>query len=189
MVVYANDPSRMFGSNRPQIEEGATVRERQKIVSISDLKGPMQINAKVHESEIDHVAPRMTVRVKVDAFADATMPGVVMEVAPLPDPGDIFNRDIKVYTTRVRIGQRPDGLRPGMTASAEIVAGELENVLSVPVGAVVHYGDKDHVAVKRPDGGVEWRDVVLGASDGENVEVKEGLRAGETGDPRAASRS
>ena len=46
----------------------------------------------------------------------------------------------------------------------------------MPAGAVVHYGDKDHVAVKTPDGRVEWRDVVLGLSDGSNREVKEGLR-------------
>ena len=37
LVVYANDPNRMFGSNQPQIEEGATVRERQKIISIPDI--------------------------------------------------------------------------------------------------------------------------------------------------------
>ena len=41
------------------------------------------------------------------------------------------------------------------------------------------------VAVKKPDGGFEWRDVVLGAStlgDGtrDYVEVKEGLKSGES---------
>src|SRR5204862_2736456 len=36
LVVYANDPSRSFGSNQPQDEEGATVRERQKSISIPD---------------------------------------------------------------------------------------------------------------------------------------------------------
>jgi HlyD family secretion protein len=148
-------------------------------VTIFDSKGPMQINAKVDESDIAHIAPRMSVRVKVDAFADMTMPGVVNDVAPLPDPSFLFMGDRKVYTTRIRIGQRPDGLRPGLTASAEIVAGELENVLSVPAGAVITYGGEDHVAVKMPDGRVEWRVVVLGASDGANYEVKEGLRSGE----------
>ena len=49
----------------------------------------------------------------------------------------------------------------------------------MPVKAVVRYDGKDHVAVKRPGGRVEWRDVVLGASDGSIVEVKEGLRGGE----------
>ena len=37
MLVLANDPSRFFGG-RPQIEEGATVRERQKIFSVIDLE-------------------------------------------------------------------------------------------------------------------------------------------------------
>ena len=41
VVIYANDPIRPDG--QPQIEEGATVRERQKIISISDLSR-MQVN-------------------------------------------------------------------------------------------------------------------------------------------------
>jgi len=54
IVVYANDPGRNFGSNTPQIEEGATVRERQKIFSLPDI-GNMQVNAKIHESQIDKI--------------------------------------------------------------------------------------------------------------------------------------
>ena len=38
LVVYANDPNRTFGSKQLQIEEGATVRERQKIFSLPDIK-------------------------------------------------------------------------------------------------------------------------------------------------------
>src|SRR4029078_7537633 len=50
IVVYANDPMRSFGSNAPQIEEGATVRERQKIFSLPDI-GRMQANANARESQ------------------------------------------------------------------------------------------------------------------------------------------
>ena len=57
LVVYANDPNRAFGSNQPQIEEGATVRERQKIFSLPDITR-MQVNTKVHESQIDKITPR-----------------------------------------------------------------------------------------------------------------------------------
>ena len=56
LVVYANDPSRLCGSNQPQIEEGATVRERQKIFSLPDIS-KMQVNAKVHESLVDRIKP------------------------------------------------------------------------------------------------------------------------------------
>ncbi len=178
VVVLANDPNRYFGAG-PQIEEGATVRERQKIASVYDPNGPMQINAKVDEADIKSVRRKMPVQVKVDAYASATMPGVVTEIAPLPDPGSFFSNNVKVYTTRVRIDKSPVHLVPGLTASAEIAAGELENVLGVPKNAVIHYNNGDHLAVKADDGKVEWRDAVLGASDGTNVEVKQGLKAGE----------
>ena len=56
LVVYANDPNRAFGSSQPQIEEGATVRERQKIFSLPDITR-MQVNTKVHESQIDKLEP------------------------------------------------------------------------------------------------------------------------------------
>jgi hypothetical protein len=177
-MYYANDPSRVFGRVQPQIEEGATVRERQMIARIFDREGPMQINAKIHESEIAEVIPRMSVRVTVDAFPGKVMPGVVTDVAPLPDPMNSFAGDIKVYTTHIRIGQRPDGLVPGLSAEVHIEAGELNNVISVPRGVVIHYGGKDHVAVKADDGRVEWREVLLGASDGASVAV-DGLRDGE----------
>ena len=51
IVVYANDPNRRTGQCQPQIEEGATVRERQKIFSLPDLDAPMRVNTKVHESD------------------------------------------------------------------------------------------------------------------------------------------
>ena len=66
-----------------------------------------------------------------------------------------------------------------MTAQVEILVTELDNVLSVPVQAVVHYDDKDHVAVKKPDGGFEWREVTLGVSNDKLVEIKKGIESGE----------
>ena len=52
LVVYANDPNRFGGQNSVQIEEGASVRERQKIFSLPDIS-QMRVNTKVHESMID----------------------------------------------------------------------------------------------------------------------------------------
>ena len=66
-----------------------------------------------------------------------------------------------------------------MTASAEIVVEERDEAIGVPVGALVRYDERATLAVKRPDGQVEWRDVVLGASDGKTIEIKEGLKAGD----------
>ncbi len=66
-----------------------------------------------------------------------------------------------------------------MTAQVEILVSEHDNVISVPVEAIVRYDDKDHVAVKKTDGGYEWREVTLGVTNERVVEVKAGLKAGE----------
>ena len=179
-VVYANDPMRTFGSNQPQIEEGASVRERQKILSIPDL-ARLQVNAKVDESQIHKVMQNQKAKIRVHAFADQVLNGRVLDVAPLPDPNNWFSSVQKVYTTRVAIANRLPGLglRPGMTADVEILIDQREDVLSVPVGAVLLYDGKDHVAVKKPGGGFDWREVTLGVSNEKSVEVKDGLRSGE----------
>ncbi len=177
LVVYANDPNRAFGSNQPQIEEGATVRERQKIFSLPDITR-MQVNTKVHESQIDKLAGRMKARIRVDAFANEVLNGTVLDVAPLPDSTNFFSSDIKVYTTKVRIDDPLPGLKPGMTAQVEILVDRKEDVLNIPVLAVLQYHGKDHVTKKVEDRFVE-SEVELGVSNEKYVEVLKGLKEGD----------
>ena len=68
---------------------------------------------------------------------------------------------------------------PAGTAGLKIVVAEVDNVLSVPVQAVVRIDNKDLVAVRKPDGGVDWREVTLGLTNGQGVEVEKGLETGE----------
>ena len=177
LLVYANDPNRAFGRNQPQIEEGATVRERQKIFSVPDLTR-MQVNAKVLESMVDRVRIGLKAQIKIDAFPDVTLTGTVRDVNALPDPTNLYT-DNKVYTTHIYVGNGPAGLRPGMVAKVEILVAELENVLTVPVKALVQFDEKIRVCVKKPDGDFEWREVRLGLSDGKLVEVKKGIERGD----------
>jgi hypothetical protein len=178
LVVYANDPTRSFGRNQPQIEEGATVRERQKIISIPDISR-LQVNTKVDESRIDKIATNLKARIRVHAFADQVLNGRVLDVAPLADPSNFFSPDRKVYTTRVAVANRLPGLRPGMTAQVEILVADRDNVLGLPVQALLHYDGKDHVAVKTPDGRFEWREVTRGVSNDQFVEIQQGIQSGE----------
>ncbi len=177
LVVYFNDPGRGFGSTQPQIEEGATVRERQKIISIPDIT-KMQVNAKVHESQIDKITPRMKSLVRVDAFADQVLNATVQDVAPLPDPGNFFSSDIKVYTTHIKIDDGLSGLRPGMTAQVEILVNRLENILSVPVQAILQYNGKDHVTRKVGDR-FESIEVEVGSTNEKFVQINKGLNEGD----------
>lgn len=66
-------------------------------------------------------------------------------------------------------------LLPGMKANVHIEAGPAQDLLLVPMKAVVD----GKVRVKGKDGKVEVRDVVVGQTDGQNVEVRSGLEEGE----------
>jgi multidrug efflux pump subunit AcrA (membrane-fusion protein) len=181
-VVVYDEPRRNTGL--PPIEEGARVVQGQRFLSLPDFRSPMLVNTKVHESIVHRITPGMRARVLVDAFVDQRLTGVVTFVAPRPDPTgfNLVGQPVKVYTTLVQIDQAPEHLRPGMTAQAEILVngfGERDNVLTVPDQACLEYDGKWHVAVKEPDGRIEWREVTLGVGNGRFVEVKQGVQSGE----------
>jgi HlyD family secretion protein len=174
VVVYASDPRRVL------IEEGAAVRERQKILSVIDLNDPLQVNTKVRESQVDRVARKMKAKIRIDAFPDRVFDGTVVEVAALPDASSRLRGELTVYTTKVRIENGVPDLRRGMTAEVEILVDERDNVLSVPVQALVRSDGKDQVAVKKARGAIEWRDVIVGITNDKFVEIKHGIESGET---------
>jgi RND family efflux transporter MFP subunit len=179
IVEYARKPEK--------IEEGLAVAQRQKIFSVHNFRGPLRVNAKVPEAWVDRVRRGQAVRIKVHAFADEVLNGTVQAVTPLPDANPLARSNIKVYSTHVTIDKGLRGLRPGMSADTEIVLAELENVLTVPVGALLEFAGKYHLVVQKPDGGFDWRAVTLGMSNGERIEVKQGLQSGElvVQDPRS----
>jgi multidrug efflux pump subunit AcrA (membrane-fusion protein) len=146
------------------------------IFRIPNLKRPMKVSGNIPELFIGQIRPGLPVRIKVDAFPHQSFAGKVLTVAPLPRPG-ISGPQGGVYTTWGGIDNGPSGLRPGMRAEFEILVNQLDNVLSVPVTAIVHVRaeGKDRVSVKNPDGSVTWRDVTLGLSNSTRVEVKSGL--------------
>ena len=178
LVVYANETNRFGGTAQPLIEEGATVRERQKIFSLPDITH-MRVNTKVHESMVDKVSPGLSSRVKVDAFPGVTLEGRVADVKPLPDPPSPFSSDIKVYTTLVSIDKGPPGLRPGMNAQVEILVQNLPDVLSAPMPAVLSFGGKSYVYLIPPGGKPERREIKTGINNDKLVEIREGLQEGE----------
>jgi RNA polymerase sigma factor (sigma-70 family) len=176
MVQYANDPTRL---DRPTIRQGATVRPRQVLVRFFDLGAPLQVDAKLPEARISRMTPGQRARVQVDAFPNESFTGVVTEVSPLPDPMRMGDAE-KVYAAKIRLDSSPVKLLPGMTASVQAAVGEHETVVIVPTLSVINH----QVAVKKPDGGFEWREVVLGdqdppASSSGVVEVLKGLKPGE----------
>jgi len=90
-----------------------------------------------------------------------------------------LNPDVVVYEMDVALDEIPEGLTPGMSATAEIIIAELQDVLYVPLSAVTAYGRQRVCWVKSPSGEAELRQVETGYFTDKFVEIRNGLRAGE----------
>lgn len=173
MVVYFAERSR-FGSSNSQIEEGSPVRERQTIIQLPDLT-KMQAKMPVHESKVEQVHAGQRAYLKV---LDREFQGAVTSIANQPESKSFFAAKVKEYPAEIRIEGDCEGLRPGMTAEVEILIANLEDVLTVPVSAVVVKGDQFFGYVKTSDG-PQIRELLLGLSNDKFVEVKDGVAEGE----------
>lgn len=103
-------------------------------------------------------------------------------VTPLPGSGggDGGTGGDGGSTTTVRCAVPADvRVFSGLVAELTIAGGVAEDVLTVPLTAVMGAADTGIVYVIGPDGEQEERPVTLGLNDGVNVEVVEGLEEGE----------
>ena len=175
LVVYYKSRSRYNSS--PPVEEGAMVRERQKLITLPDIS-VMRMDVKVHESAIDNVRTGQKARVSIDAISGRVFHGTVRQVAPLPDSQSSWlNPDLKVYNTQVIIDEDLAGMRPGLSAMAEIIVAEKKDVIRVPVQAVGLFEGQECCYVLDGDK-VQVRAVEIGLANEEFVHV-EGLEEGE----------
>jgi len=179
LVVYGgNRDDMMYYGGEERVREGASVRERQAIITIPDTTR-MSVNVKIHESYIKKVKKGQKARVTVDAFPDEVLTGEVTKVGVLPDSQNRWmNPDMKVYLTTIAIDGTHDWVKPGMSSKVEILVNHLDDVVYVPVQAVSPSNGKQVCYV--PSGfGSERREVEVGQFNDEFIEVKSGLAEGE----------
>jgi RND family efflux transporter MFP subunit len=178
LVVYGGGGEVMYWRGEEQIREGATVRERQTVITVPDMR-KMCVKVKIHESYIKKVQKGQKVRITADAVPDRKLEGEVTQVGMLPDSENAWlNPDMKVYRTTIKITGEHDWIRPGMTAKAEILVNHLDDVVYVPMQAVNPLEDKKVCYIV--DGSKpQQRDVEVGEFNEAFIEIKTGIQEGE----------
>jgi multidrug efflux pump subunit AcrA (membrane-fusion protein) len=171
-VVYANPPS-----GEPLIAEGKQVRERQVIIRLPDPKR-MQVAARVNESRIDRVKAGMTTRIRLDAFPEVELMGVVREVSEYPLPASTAYSTMKEYATFIDILAPPPGVRSGMTAQTAIEVEKLDQAVQIPLQAVLQREDRFFCIVSE-NGQFTAREVNVGRANDQVVVINDGVQPGD----------
>jgi len=144
----------------------------------SDLITVAQIDSvyavlEVSETDLGRVRIGQTVVVSIDAYPDRSFTGFVREVSPAATP---MTRSFKI---KVVVDNPDRALKPGMFARGEIVVAQVSDALVIPRDAVVSANGKSTVFVVEADQ-ARVREVQLGQISGPVVQVRAGLRAGES---------
>ena len=178
-VVYANVRDGRSTEN-VMIDVGVGVRERQAIINLPDLD-QMKVNARIHESRISMVRQKMPVIVKIDAYPEEVFHGEVDMVASVPSSTGGFGSTTKEYEAVVRITdetEKVNKLRPGLTATTEVLVERRDDVLQIPVQANITIGAKQFVFVVTGKK-VDLRPIKVGKTNSNFIEVLDGLVEGD----------
>jgi cobalt-zinc-cadmium efflux system membrane fusion protein len=130
--------------------------------------------AYVRESDAPSVQVGQAVHFTVLAYPNRVFPANISFVATSLDTGT------RRLLVRATIDNSQHLLRPEMFASVTILTGEGDNSPAIPRDAVIYDGKATHVWVARDDKSVERRDIKTGLSNGQMIQVIEGLHDGES---------
>ncbi len=173
-LIYANSEER-----RVRIEPGVEVRQGQDLFFLPDLT-KMEVVTYLHESVASRVTEGMPAKAKIEALNNRMLEGHVQSVAPLPiyNTGRGASGELKYFIAVVKLHNVPTGLKPGMTASVDVLLDRADDVLTVPPEAVA-YEHGHGVCYVAVGNGLERREVQLGRSTPDKLEILNGLHDGD----------
>jgi HlyD family secretion protein len=131
----------------------------------------------VDEADIGKVHLGLAVRIYVEAYPDEPFKAELTHISPQGrEEEDIINFEIRAI-----VSDQENRLRVGMSADAELILEEHENVLVIPEGAVIYEDGKTFVNIQDDsvEEGMRKIEIAKGISDGLRTEVLSGLEEGQ----------
>ena len=155
---------------------GAPVGPDAVLFTLADLS-TLWLVARVSETTMRDIRRGDTVTVTLDALPDQRVSGRVSYI------GATVSDTTRTVDVRIDVPNRTGQLKPGMFARAQLATRGARtgpsNQLLIPQIAVQELNRRRVVFVPRSDGGFDVREVTVGASVGDDIEVLSGLKAGE----------
>jgi RND family efflux transporter MFP subunit len=153
---------------------GLNVESSTRLFTIVDLSS-VWVVASLYEGDFARVRPGDRAMITFPAYPNREFKGVVEYIDPQ------VSLDTRTAKVRIPIANPRRELRLGMLAEAQVEGSPLTKVAILPKAAVQNVGDRAFVYVPQPGSTTRFaeREVRLGASSYDRVEVVSGLNPGE----------
>lgn len=106
------------------------------LMTIADLS-VMEVEVDVDETDVVAVDMGQKAAVTVDAFPDTIINGTVTEIGSSALQTTTLNQESKDFKVVITLEDPSANLKPGLSASADIITAEKSQVLSIPISALV----------------------------------------------------
>jgi len=167
-----------FGSSAPPFKEGDRAWTGAAIAEIPDLS-EMRIELKLDEVDRGKLQLGQQLRIRVDAIPEKEFLAELDWISPI---AALLYRGMglteKVFPARATLKNLDPRLRPGMSATAEIIIDSQTNMLMIPVRASFLHAGKPAVYVQKGHD-FQIRTIQVGKRNDTDLVVLGGLREGE----------
>jgi Cu(I)/Ag(I) efflux system membrane fusion protein len=154
------------------VREGMYVKPATRVMSLADLSS-VWLLAEVFERQADWVEVGQPAEVSLAFLPGRTWEGTVEYIYPSLDP------KTRTLKARLRFDNPNEALKPNMYANVKIYGGPKDDVVVIPIEALIRTGREERVIIARGEGRFESRRVRAGIESGEWVEILEGVEPGE----------
>ena len=171
-LQYAVIPAPIDGYVTERVADlGEYVSPQQKVVTIVRTN-PLRIRIDIPEQAIREVKVGQSVSITTSAWPDKNFAGRVARIAPN------VSAQSRTMTVEAEIENSGNALKPGQFATVRLLQERAEPAVLIPARAVVSDAGVNRVYVIK-NGHAEQRLVQTGQTDGDLIEIRNGIAADE----------
>ena len=199
-TIYAPMPGTISDLNKEQGEIAIGSQFQEDVIMVLANLEAMEALVNVDENDIIAIELAQVAEIEVDALLDQTIMGSVVEIANSANTAGQGTTEQKTeFEVKISVESGTTQLRPGMTASADIVTDTRNDAISIPIQCVtvrtieqLEEGDENaeanftadddgfvEIVFVIEDGQAKARAVKTGIQSDELIEITEGLSEGE----------
>ena len=160
-----------------------------KLLTIADMS-VVEAVMEVDETDVPNVKVGQHATVTIDAYPNKTFAGIVTEVGSSPIQRTLGGgTDAVNFEVKIQVENPPPDVRPGFSASADIITGTRPKAIGIPIQALVVREKPGLSKTAKPQdeegvfvndkGAVKFAVVTTGLSGESNIEIVKGLSEGQ----------
>lgn len=154
------------------VTEGQYVAEGSQLMRLEGYQS-LWVEADIYPSEAGSIKDGQSLKVVIPGWEDQPQ----MMTVRFINPG--LNTGTQVIQLRGSIPNPNHQWQPGLQANVFVPSASKDNVMSLPVDAVIRDGKGTHVWIEKSKGKFEPQMVKIGLESFDSVEIKEGLKEGD----------